>query len=179
MMRCNRTGFHVPQSWPALLLCLAALPALAQPKPPFDCRESAPHRAFDFWLGKWAVSDAAGERQGSNEVRAVQNGCALEEQWVSVRGGTGQSINFYHPGRGEWHQLWIDGGASIIDIRGGLSGGVMQLEGTIYYLDKGVERGFRGSWTPLDDGRVRQFFEERDETGEWQTWFEGFYSRQP
>ncbi len=101
----------------------------------------------------------------------------MEEKWESVSGGTGQSINYYHPGRDEWHQLWNDGGASIIDIRGGLREGVMRLEGTIYYLDKEVEKDFRGSWTPLEDGRVRHFFEERDENGEWQVWFEGFYSR--
>jgi len=159
------------------LLLSATLPGHAKSKPPFDCSASGPHRAFDFWLGKWSVSDSSGKIQGQNEIRAIQNGCALEEQWVSASGGTGQSINYYHPGRNEWHQLWNDGGASIIDIRGSLREGVMRLEGTIYYLDKGVEKDFRGSWTPLQDGRVRQFFEERDENGEWQVWFEGFYSR--
>lgn len=160
-----------------LLLLSITLPGIAQSKPPFDCSSSTPHRAFDFWLGKWSVSDSSGQAQGQNEIRAVHNGCALEEQWVSVRGWTGQSINYYHPGRGEWHQLWTDGGASIIDIRGGLRDGAMVLEGTIFYLDKDVEKGFRGRWTPLEDGRVRQFFEEQDEAGEWQVWFEGFYIR--
>ncbi len=160
----------------ALILSLP-LPAYADPVPPFDCSASEPHRAFDFWLGQWSVSDKSGQLQGRNEIRSVQNGCALEEQWVSVRGGTGQSVSYYHPGREEWRQLWTDAGASIIDIRGGLRDGVMSLEGTIYYLVEAAERGFRGSWTPLEDGRVRQFFEERDEDGSWQVWFEGFYSR--
>jgi hypothetical protein len=32
-------------------------------------------------------------------------------------------------------------------------------------------------WTPMMDGRVRQFFEEQDATGKWQVWFDGYYSR--
>jgi hypothetical protein len=33
-------------------------------------------------------------------------------------------------------------------------------------------------WTPLADGRVRQFFEQSDDDGtNWTPWFEGFYSR--
>jgi len=161
----------------ALLLCLAPI-AEAQPQPPFDCSTSNHHREFDFWIGKWSVSDSSGKAQGKNEIRMVQNGCALEEQWISVRGGTGQSINYSHPGHGEWRQLWTDGGASIIDIRGGLHEGSMVMVGTIFYLDKSVEKDFRGSWTPLEDGRVRQFFEERDEKGKWTVWFLGFYVRE-
>lgn len=160
-----------------MLLCLT-WPVIAQPKPPFDCSSSAQHRQFDFWLGKWSVSDPSGKAMGHNEIRRVQNGCALEEQWVSVRGGTGQSVNYYHPGRKQWHQLWTDGGASIIDIHGGLQDGAMVLEGSIYYLGKGVEKDFRGRWTPLADGRVRQLFEERDDKGEWTLWFEGLYTRE-
>jgi hypothetical protein len=77
----------------------------------------------------------------------------------------------------QWHQIWTDGGASIIDIRGGMEQGSMVMVGTIYYLAESIEKEFRGRWTPLEDGRVRQFFEERDETGEWKTWFEGYYTR--
>jgi hypothetical protein len=162
----------------AAMALLITLPCYAQPKAPFDCSASAPHRDFDFWVGRWSVSDRSGKVLGKNRIRSIQNGCALEEQWKSERGGTGQSINYYHPGREEWRQLWVDGGASIIDIRGGLIEEVMVLEGTIHYLGQDVEKGFRGSWTPLEDGRVRQFFEEKDPGGEWKVWFEGFYTRE-
>jgi hypothetical protein len=161
----------------SIALLVTAWPAQAQPQPPFDCAASEQHRQFDFWVGTWSVADASGKDQGENEIRKVQNGCALEEQWVSVRGGTGQSLNYYHPGRAEWHQLWTDGGASIIDIRGGLREGSMVLVGTIYYLYQSVEREFRGTWTLLEDGRVRQLFEEQDDKGVWKVWFEGFYTR--
>ena len=160
----------------SLVLCVT-LPAEAQPKPPFDCSTSDHHREFDFWIGNWSVKDASGKAQGRNEIRSVQNGCAIQEQWISVRGGTGQSINYYHPGSEEWRQVWTDGGASIIDIRGGMHEGSMVLVGTIYYLGQSVEKGFRGRWTPLEDGRVRQFFEEQDQQGHWQVWFDGYYSK--
>ena len=159
------------------LMIFVMLSAQAQQQPPFDCSTSHHHREFDFWIGKWSVRDSSGKVLGKNAIRKVQNGCALEEQWVSVRGGTGQSINYYHPGSEEWRQLWTDGGASIIELRGGLDAGSMALEGTIYYLSKSVERKFRGTWTPLGDGRVRQLFEEQDEQGDWEVWFDGFYSK--
>ena len=161
----------------SILLLLAAVPAAAQPQQPFDCESSAPHRQFDFWLGDWAVHDAEGILQGTNSIRKIQNGCAVEEQWKSVRGGTGQSVNYYHPDGKQWHQLWHDAGASIIDIAGGLDGDSMVLTGTIYYLNRQSTHAFRGRWTPLADGRVRQLFQQQDSEGEWQTWFDGYYSR--
>ncbi len=161
----------------AFLLLLTSGVAYAQQKP-FDCEGSSPHRQFDFWLGEWEVHNAAGELQGHNLIGKVQRGCALSEQWRSVRGGTGQSLNWYDPGSGQWHQLWLDAGASIIDISGGLQDdGSMLLVGTIRYLNAGTQHPFRGRWTPLEDGRVRQFFEQQDDEGEWQTWFEGFYTK--
>ncbi len=162
--------------WLLLLFCTLPLAALGQQKP-LDCDASPNHRQFDFWLGYWEVRDGEGNLGGHNRISAEQNGCVLEEQWRSVRGGTGQSLNYYDPGSGKWRQLWVDAGASIIDISGGLKEGSMVLEGRIYYLTADVEKPFRGTWTLLEDGRVRQFFQEQDAEGQWQTWFEGFYSR--
>ena len=162
-----------------LVTLLALLPTAlwAQPKP-LDCQGSAPHRQFDFWIGRWEVRDARGELAGHNHIQSVQSGCALREQWASVRGGGGESLNYYSPETGNWRQLWLDSGYSIIDISGGLSSdNSMRLEGSIFYLEQGTTRPFRGTWTLLEDGRVRQFFEQQDDQDQWQTWFEGFYSR--
>jgi hypothetical protein len=162
-----------------LLAALALLPAalFAQPEP-HDCQTSDTHRQFDFWIGQWEVRDAKGTLAGNNVITAVQKGCALREQWTSVRGGGGESLNYYDPGIGRWRQLWLDAGYSIIDIAGGLDeNGSMVLEGRIYYLGSGKEHPFRGTWTLLENGRVRQFFQQQDDEGAWQTWFEGFYRR--
>ncbi|MEH6635467.1 MAG: hypothetical protein V7700_08100 [Halioglobus sp.] len=160
----------------ALIVFVSVSSAHAQ-QPPFDCSGSSAHRQFDFWIGGWVVSDAQGTVQGANSIQLIQNGCALQEQWRGIKGSSGESINYYHPGENKWHQLWVDGGTSILDISGGLEKGSMVLRGSIYYLASGNSKSFRGTWTPLPDDRVRQFFEEQDEAGLWQTWFEGFYKR--
>ncbi len=165
--------------WIAWLGLALAVTAQAQvPADPFiDCTANPTYQQFDFWLGEWRVHDAKGNYQGSNTVESVQRGCLVTENWRSATGGGGQSLNYFDPRDNTWHQLWIDSGASIIDIRGGIEDGSMVLVGSIFYLKPGTKHAFRGTWTLLEDGRVRQFFEQQTAEGEWFTWFEGFYSR--
>ena len=48
----------------------------------------------------------------------------------------------------------------------------------IHYIANNTTVPFRALWTPLPDGRVRQFFEQYDAENEtWAVWFEGFYTR--
>ena len=136
----------------------------------------AEYRQFDFWLGAWEVRTADGTLAGRNRITAAEQGCALEERWQGSQGNTGRSTNYYDPVADAWRQLWVSPGV-IIDISGGLDDGSMRLEGLITYTTAGEQRQFRGVWTPLDDGRVRQFFEEQRGESGWQPWFEGFYSR--
>ena len=156
------------------LLLLTALGAQAQTPPP-PCQDDA-YRHFDFWVGEWQVELADGTQAGANSIAPAEKGCMLTERWQSAQGGTGQSINFYDPSRRVWRQVWVSPGV-IIDIEGGLDGSSMILEGTIVYASSGARHPFRGTWTPLEDGRVRQFFEEQRSGPEWQAWFEGFYKR--
>lgn len=146
----------------------------AAEKPPEPCQTEA-YRAFDFWLGRWTVVLPDGERAGSNHIEASPDGCFLTESWVGAAGGAGFSMNFYEPGIDRWRQLWVSPG-SLIEISGGLESGSMVLTGEIRYRRTGEARPFRGRWTPLADGRVRQFFEEKVD-GKWQPWFEGFYAK--
>jgi hypothetical protein len=139
-----------------------------------DC-SAQPYRDFDFWLGRWEVHLADGKRAGSNLITASDDGCLIEERWSGAQGGRGYSMNFYEPGTSGWRQLWVSRDV-IIEIAGQLVDGSMVLTGTISYRGSGETRPFRGRWTPLDDGRVRQFFEERV-SDTWQPWFEGFYSK--
>lgn len=154
-----------------LLVCCASAAAAAGS----HC-DSAPHRAFDFWVGEWVVTLADGREAGRNRIEADQAGCVLVENWQGAEGSSGLSINYYDPAAGVWRQVWISPQTQI-DVAGGMSGSSMVLEGTITYLDDGRSHPFRGTWTPLDDGRVRQFFEEAREPGQWTPWFEGFYRR--
>jgi len=67
---------------------------------------------------------------------------------------------------------------SQINIRGGLTADGMLLAGTIHTVGNDTTQPFRGLWTALPDGRVRQFFEiSTDEGKTWVTWFDGYYTR--
>ena len=79
---------------------------------------------------------------------------------------------------GEWVQIWNDASGGQINIRGGMTDDGMLLSGTIHTVADGTTMPFRGLWTPLPDGRVRQFFEQSSDDGvTWAPWFEGFYTR--
>jgi len=60
----------------------------------------------------------------------------------------------------------------------GMTDDGMAMEGYIHYVGNGTTAPFRALWTPLPDGRVRQYFEQsNDDGGTWVPWFEGFYTR--
>jgi len=144
----------------------------------FPCEHDMAFSAFDFWLGEWDVHTADGTYAGSNAIERAERGCVLIENWSSAGGGSGMSINYLDRISGEWVQIWNDASGGQINIRGGMTDEGMLLVGTMHDVANGTTVPFRGLWTPMPDGRVRQFFEQRspdDET--WSPWFEGFYTR--
>lgn len=154
----------------------ASTAADASQVPP--CEADDGFREFDFWVGEWDVRGADGTLQGENSITVEQAGCVLIENWRGVQGSTGTSINYLDKKSNEWVQIWHAASGYLIDIRGGLTDDGMLLSGTIHYIASGQTAPFRGLWTPLPDGRVRQYFEQSGDDGEtWQPWFEGFYSR--
>ena len=161
-----------------LSLCLVLTPptlAIAGEQGPCS---SAAYHAFDFWLGDWQVHTPNGQLAGTNRITVDEGGCLLIEHWRGSRGATGQSYNFYDPGNDQWHQLWVSRDA-IIRYAGGLTeSGSMRLEGEITYQADGRRARFSGEWIPEDAGTVLQVLKEWDaETGQWQDWFTGRYSR--
>jgi len=163
------------------ILTIAAT-ANAQEGPPSasarPCEAAAELVQFDFWLGTWDVFLEDGRPAGVNTITKEQAGCLLVERWTSIRGGTGTSLNYFDPGTGEWVQTWVGADGSVIDLRGGLQeDGSMLLDGFIQYVGRDTRNRLRGRWTPLDDGRVSQFFEESEDGGRtWSEWFLGFYN---
>lgn len=144
----------------------------------FPCEHDASFAAFDFWVGEWDVHDGGGNLAGRNVIERAERGCLLIEKWSSASGGTGTSINYLDKTSGEWVQIWNDASGSQINIRGGMTDAGMLLTGNIHYIASGTTAPFRGLWTALPDGRVRQFFEQSPDDGEtWKPWFEGFYTR--
>ena len=144
----------------------------------YPCRYDDAFRAFDFWVGAWDVHLANGQYAGDNSIESAESGCVLIENWTGASGGTGMSVNYLDRGTGEWVRVWNSEGGAQISIRGGLTDEGMLLTGHIHYVANGTTAPFRGLWTPLPDGRVRQFFEQSNDDGAtWAPWFEGFYTR--
>ncbi len=144
----------------------------------FPCENQEGFKDFDFWRGDWVVHTANGQLAGHNSIKSSERGCLLLENWRSASGGTGMSINYLDKSTDEWVQIWNAAGGSQINIRGGLTDDGMLLVGQIHYVSNGTTAPFRGLWTLLEDGRVRQFFEQSNDQGKsWQPWFEGFYTK--
>ncbi|MEM7362753.1 MAG: hypothetical protein AAF525_01910 [Pseudomonadota bacterium] len=157
------------------MLLFVSTGLVAATPPRYDCNQVPEHRQFDFWLGDWEVVDRDGNLAGRNTISRNEHGCLLLERWRGTSGPEGQSVNFYDPELAQWRQIWVSGG-NRIDIAGEWVDGSMTMTGTIYYFSNGVKAPFRGRWTPIKDGRVRQFFEQQARSGEWRPWFEGFYT---
>ncbi len=144
----------------------------------YPCEHDPLFSKFDFWLGEWDVHGAGGQYAGSNVISREQRGCYLSENWTSASGSGGDSINYVDKITGEWVQVWNDASGSQINIRGGMTDDGMLLIGTIHSISSNKTQPFRGLWTALPDGRVRQYFEYSDDNRvTWTSWFEGFYTR--
>ncbi len=142
----------------------------------FPCEGIAAARDFDFWVGTWEVRLEDGTLVGQNRISRRDGGCTILETWSGAGGSSGTSISYYQPSRDQWRQLWTGSNGTLIDIAGGASDGGMRLEGTIEYVAENRIEAFRGTWTQLEDGRVRQHLEEFNLVAQaWQTWFDGYY----
>ena len=157
----------------------AATPTPARPLvslPPPACL--APEfRQFDFWIGRWKVTDPQGQPVGASEISRVSEGCAIREQWTSASGTGGMSLNYYDAAEHKWHQDWVGGDGTILHLRGGLKGSAMILSGE----SKGAKGTVinRITWTPLPDGKVKQEWAISSNTGaSWKTSFVGIYQKQ-
>lgn len=141
----------------------------------FPCRYQARYRDFDFWIGSWDVYDSAGRKAGTNTIARASEGCMLYESWTSASGSDGHSLNYVDPATDQWVQVWMGADGSLISCRGGLEDGAMRLVGE-HVLKTGERRPFRMTFTPKEDGSVRQFLEESTDDGKtWSAWFDGRY----
>lgn len=167
----------------ALILSLTVLAApQAQPQtPPAQPRanpcDAAEYRHFDFWLGDWEVKGPGGRVIGANTITPIAGNCGLHENWRGAGGGSGQSVNTFHRTDGKWHQAWVGSGGGLLHISGGLVDGKMVLTGETVGAN-GVRTLQRVTWSPLPDGRVRQFWENSTDDGAtWTAAFDGYYEK--
>lgn len=143
-----------------------------------DRCENARVHAFDFWVGRWTVTNPEGDTVGVNRIRLTRSGCAILEEWEGTGGGLGTSLTAYDPGRDEWFQHWV-GSGTVLKLTGGFEEGSLVLTGlprTVTREGEEVELLDRIRWTPLEDGRVRQAWDISRDGGEtWRAGFVGIY----
>ena len=154
-------------------MLLATPSTAAAQQPPCSAAE---HRQFDFWVGSWEVTTPDGNVAGTNNIRSILNGCALEESWKGAQGSIGKSFNMYFARDGKWHQTWVDGSGSRLDLAGGLDErGRMVLSGFMPGPDGG-EVLHEISWEKRANGTVQQHWRASKDSGQtWQDVFKGLY----
>jgi hypothetical protein len=142
---------------------------------------SSEYSKLDFWVGDWDVVSPTGEKQGTNHIEKVLNGCAIIENWRDINGGEGKSLFYFVPATKQWKQVWVtDQGPvkekTLIVTESGsgvqFQGELRRRNGKGSYLD-------RTTLTPMPGNRVRQRIEISLDGGK--TWdpklaWEGIYS---
>ncbi len=165
------------------LWLLIPLVSTAQDKestaPAAVCNTDKYHQ-FDFWIGDWDVS-SNGQVVGTNSIHPIHKGCALQENWQgSGEGGiSGSSFNIYDRANDKWHQTWVDARGTLLELDGAFVDGKMVLSGERPSRDGSDTSLHRITWTPGDDGAVRQLWEvSKDDGGNWSVLFDGLYEKQ-
>jgi hypothetical protein len=148
-----------------------------QTPPPSPCKSRPEYRQFDFWVGEWDVLNPRGQQAGTNSVQLILGDCVVFENWTSARGSDGKSFNVYNAAKGKWQQTWVDGSGGVLELLGEYRDGAMRFSGETKGGD-GKVRLERLTFTKLDGGRVRQFWEQSADGGKtWTVAFDGMYVR--
>ncbi|MBT8183525.1 MAG: hypothetical protein KJN76_01690 [Eudoraea sp.] len=136
------------------------------------------HKAFDFWLGSWEVTNTDGSAAGKNTIVKDLNNCILRENWTSASAGfTGTSTNFFNKSTEQWEQLWIDNSGNHLKLRGQRQGNQMILASEEFMRPDGKAYVNRITWTANDDGTVRQLWEVLQNEKVVNIAFDGLYSK--
>ena len=140
------------------------------------CAFSPEARQFDFWIGSWDVRTLQGDLAGTNDIKPGAGGCVLVENWKSVQGGPGQSLNFYDADAKLWRQIWVDSNAQVTRFEGTFTEGQMRFRGE-RVMTGGQRVPVKMTFTPLPDGRVRQMGEVSNDGGAtWSVEYDLYYS---
>ena len=138
------------------------------------------YRHFDFWLGEWDVTSAGNAQPtAASRISSKQDGCVVLEEYSVGTAFTGMSINFYDSAKETWHQTWMSNGGGSVYLEGALNDdGAMVLTDKDLSISEVSGTINRVTWTPNDDGSVRQFWESSTDDGEnWSVAFDGLYTK--
>lgn len=77
------------------------------------------HKEMDFWVGEWEVySNRTNNKIGTNEIKPIVEGCALQENWSDILGFRGTSFTLYSEKHKAWKQTWVDNTGDITEFTG-------------------------------------------------------------
>lgn len=165
----------------ATMLMMGENIADAEEGPPSPCEAEA-FRAFDFWLGDWAVYKFdTNEVVGENRISSLHDGCALLESWTGADGSTGTSLTYFDPVLGKWVQNWVSGsyGGYALALEGNPeTAGRMVLSGQGRFYARSTSRKMRITWESSGDNGLIQTFEGFDPSKDaWTVEFKAKYVR--
>ena len=144
-----------------LLFLFLSLNAFSQNDEKIDnckCCETE-FRQFDFWLGEWDVTQK-GLSTGTNKLIITQDNCLIIENWNSATSDySGTSYNYYDKKTKMWYQTWVDNIGGNLRLKGVLKNGKMVLMEEPNLNQKSGSQINKITWTPNEDGTVRQLWE--------------------
>lgn len=142
------------------------------------CRFEPKAREFDFWIGEWKVFNPAGVQVGESSVKLILDECVIFENWTNRVGSEGKSFNMYDAAAGIWRQTWVDQNGSWTEFRGGWNGSHMRITTDNVKQTDGSLKKRRMTFTPMEDGSVRQHGEMSDDDGKsWTTEYDLTYRK--
>lgn len=167
----------------ALLILAAPQISRAQtsPSPPAALPCSAEEfDQFDFWVGDWDVfPNGANQLVAQSKIEKLYGNCAIRENWMPLKGGSGGSLSGFDPDTKIWRQTWIGSQPGHVDFTGGLANGRMVLTGHWRNVNgPGQSALIRMTYSKNIDGSVRQFGEQSIDHGlNWTSSFDFIYRK--
>lgn len=159
-----------------VIFLTAVFGSLAQSSECNCCSEN--HDDFDFWEGKWEVTNKDGTFAGKNTIVKMQGGCVLTENWIGAKGQyTGTSLNFYNDKMGQWEQLWVDNSGSHLKLTGNRIENQMIMKSLPFEHQDGKKYVNKITWTLNKDGTVRQLWEIMNNGTAVNVAFDGLYKK--
>jgi len=162
----------------ALLLLIFAMctdmTAQTDDEKAFPCRYGEEYKRLDFWLGEWDVF-VKDKKTASSNITKSEGGCTLHEDYKTLNGFYGRSMNYFDPEDKKYTQIWIDKFNSITVFK--------EVESKKGYLKMQADKG-NGTLTNMDytldpnTGNVTQTMESsKDEGKTWKQSFVGVYKK--
>jgi hypothetical protein len=146
----------------------SAAAARAAPHSPPIC-DSKEHHQLDFWVGKWDVYTASGNKLVAHSiVEKLYGGCAVRENWMPLGNNSGGSLSTFEPADSAWRQYWVDSMNNVNEYVGRLEGRGISWSG------RSVDRGgathmLAMQIRPEAAGAVRQTCKTSPDSGKtWQ-----------